>query len=124
MSESDRNEHDAGPRADGSQAPIPRNVLRRERRMVAGLLATIALLALIGFATIPTEAELVETASTHANSKTRVAAMNAMIRRGYWSDKSFKSFERFNKAGPHELRQFLADMHGNLLKSHRRAWTK
>ena len=92
--------------------------------MAAGLFAACALLALGGFLTIPTEADLVHTASTHDDDFTRVRAMNAMVLRGYWKDKAFKDFERFNKAGPHAIRQFMADMHGDMLKSDRRAWTK
>ncbi len=106
------------------EGPIPKTVLRRERRMAAGLLAAITVLALGGFLTIPTEDDLMETASTHADPLVRVRAMNALVRRGYWQDKAFKDFERFNKSGPPEIPQFLADMHGDLLKPDRRAWKK
>ena len=90
------------------RGPIPKTVLRRERRVAAGLLAAIALLAIGGYATIPTEAELVHIASTDDDDYARIEAMNSMILRGYWRDKAFKDFERFNKAGPYEVRQFLA----------------
>ena len=106
------------------QGPIPRTVLRRERRVAAGLLAAITVLAVGGFMTIPTEDEVVHTASTHPNPLTRVRAVNTMIRRGYWEDKTYQDFERFIKAGPPEISQFMADMHGNLLKPDRRAWKK
>ncbi len=126
MSESDQHPSSGHPGDSeaGGKAPIPQDVLRRERRVVAGLLAAILLLALGGFVTIPTEEELVHTATTHEDDLTRVRAMNAMVLRGYWKDKAFKDFERFNKAGPHAIRQFMADMHGDMLKPDRRAWTK
>lgn len=106
------------------QAPIPKDVLRRERRWAAGLLAACVFLAVGGYLTIPTEADLVQTATTHEDDLRRVRAMNAMVLRGYWKDKAFKDFERFNKAGPHAIRQFMADMHGDMLKPDRRAWKK
>ncbi len=106
------------------QGPIPKTVLRRERRIAGGLLAAIVLLGLAGYATIPTEAELVETATTHPDPEARIKAMNAMIRRGYWEDRSFAEFEAFLKASPREVPQFNADMHGDLLKPDRRAWKR
>jgi len=106
------------------QGPIPKTVLRRERRIVAVLVAAIALLGIGGYLTIPTESELVETATTHPDPAQRVWAMNAMIRRGYWKDRSFKEFEAFLKASPPEVPQFIADMHGDMLKPDRRTWKK
>lgn len=104
--------------------PIPESVLRRERRWAAALLAAITLLGIGGYLSIPTEDDLVFTARTAADPFDRVRAMNALIRRGYWDDRAFKEFETFMKASPKVLPQFMADMHGDMLKPDRRAWTK
>ncbi|QDV06815.1 hypothetical protein Poly30_23300 [Planctomycetes bacterium Poly30] len=104
--------------------PIPEAVLRRERRWAAGLLMAIVALGTAGYLSIPTEEDLVITSRTAADPFDRVRAMNALIRRGYWEDRAFKEFEAFMKASPKELPQFMADMHGDMLKSDRRAWKK
>lgn len=104
--------------------PIPEAVLRRERLWAAVLLAAIAILGTVGYLTVPTEDDLVLTVRTAADPEDRVRAMNALIRRGYWEDRAFKEFETFMKSSPKELPQFMADMHGDMLKPDRRAWKK
>ena len=105
--------------------PIPGPVLRRERLFVASLFVAAVGLGLYGYLTIPTEEDLVRTATTHADDLARIKATNAMIRRGYWDDKTFKEFEQFNEEGPYAIRQFIADMHGDLVKpQNRHMWKK
>lgn len=109
---------------DPQTGPIPEAVLKRERRVAAALLVAITIVGLVGYLTIPTMDDLVETSRTAADPLDRVGAMNAMISRGYWEDRAFNEFETFMKASPEELPQFMADMHGDMLKPDRRAWKK
>lgn len=103
---------------------MPAIVVRRERRMVAALLASCATVALAGLLTVPSQADLLETARSAEDPDDRVHALHALIRRGFWKTRAFKEFELFMKGSPEELPQFMADMHGDMLKSDRRAWNK
>ncbi|MEM8710114.1 MAG: hypothetical protein AAGG01_04115 [Planctomycetota bacterium] len=103
---------------------IPKAVVRRERKIVAGLLAACASIALAGYLTVPSQTDLLETARSAEDPNDRVRALNALIRRGFWKHRSFKEFELFMKGSPEELPQFMADMHGDMLKSDRRAWNR
>ncbi|MEM6572170.1 MAG: hypothetical protein AAF957_27395 [Planctomycetota bacterium] len=97
-------------------APVPDSIVRRERLIVLVLAVAIALAAGIAWATIPTDEELFEVASTHENVEARIEAMNALVVRGYWEVRTLQELRAFLKESPPELRQFVADMHGSLLR--------
>ncbi|MEM9378724.1 MAG: hypothetical protein AAGB93_02165 [Planctomycetota bacterium] len=97
-------------------APIPDAILRRERLIVLVLAVAITVAASIAWATIPTDEELHEVASTHEDVEARIEAMNALVVRGYWEDRTLPELHAFLKESPAELRQFVADMHGSLLR--------
>lgn len=103
-----------------AQAAIPPQVERRERRLLLGLSVALVVAAAIGFLTIPTEETLLDRASNHPDVEARIEAMNALVVRGYWADRSLKDLHVFLKDSPAPVRQFMADMHGGLLNPARK----
>ena len=97
-------------------AEVPASVRKTERIVLIGLAVVIAIAAAVGWATVPTDAELVERASTGDDPRARVRAMNALVLRGYWEERPLAELTEFLDASPPEIRQFVADMHGSILR--------
>ncbi len=96
--------------------PIPPSILRRERRFILMLACVFVVSATIGWMTIPTDEQLLERASTHGDVRARNRAMNSLVLRGYWHERPPAALAEFLKEAPPELRQFIADSHGGLLR--------
>ena len=105
--------------AGDATAAVPPAVERRERRLLLGLMTALVVAALVGFLTIPNDAALLDRATHEPDVESRIEAMNALVVRGYWADRSLEDLQAFLKDSPAPLRQFMADMHGGLLQPRR-----
>ncbi|MEM6568000.1 MAG: hypothetical protein AAF957_06290 [Planctomycetota bacterium] len=90
--------------------------LRRELWILAALGAAIAAIALIAAATVPTDEELLQRASTGEDTRERVRALNSLVLRGYWEERPTAELNRFLDDSPPELREFIKRTHGSLLR--------
>lgn len=109
-------ETESGGSSENHGGTLPDVVQNRERLTVAALAVTIVIAAIVGWATIPSDAELLERASTADGTRARVRAMNALVVRGYWDERPLTELKDFLDASPPELRQFVTDMHGSVLR--------
>ena len=89
---------------------------RRERWIVACLAVIVVSAALVGRVTTPTDAELLEAATADAEVRGRVRAMNSLIVRGYWDERSLAELRTFLEGSPPEIEGFVNAMHGSLLR--------
>ena len=108
---------------DSSPPTLPR-VRSRERRLLAALTATIAAVALMAWWTVPSDADLVERASSHADVEVRIESMNALFLRGYWEARPTRELRLFLEDQPAEVGRFVRRMHPNMLNSERDALLK
>lgn len=89
---------------------------RRERWIVACLAVVVVSAALVGRVTTPTDADLLDSATTETEVRGRVRAMNALIVRGYWEERPLAELRTFLDDSPPEIEGFVVAMHGSLLR--------
>lgn len=107
-----------GPRPPAADAPADvalEDVRRRERRTLAALGAVVLVVAVVGWLSIPSDAELLARATTHPRTRARIEAMNALAHRGYWEERPTRELQRFLADQPAEVVRFVREQHGPLL---------
>lgn len=100
---------------DGVAEPTFSAVRRREHRLLIALALIVAVIALVGWLSIPSEENLLETARHDPDVTSRIEAMNALAHRGYWSERPPGELNAFLKEQPREVRKFMSRMHYALL---------
>lgn len=95
--------------------PTLEDIKRRERRLLLVLGSFAAVLALVGWLSIPSEESLLEQASNATSSKARIEAMNSLVHRGYWNDRPPVELRTYVSKQPKEVRQFMHNMHHRLM---------
>lgn len=95
--------------------PTMEDIQRRERRLVVALGGIVAVIALVGWLTIPSEASLLKQASEATSHKARIEAINTLVHRGYWNDRPPAELRVYVSQQPKEVQQFMQEMNYRLL---------